>query len=199
MQQKQRYFVVHKPFGYISQFSNEHHHKTLADLDFKFPKNCYPVGRLDTDSEGLLIVSNDKNITELLLNPKNKHSRIYYAQVEGLLNEERIFQFKHLIISINGKEHRCKKAEIKSIEPPRFPERNPPVRYRKTVPDCWVEIKLTEGKNRQVRRMTAAIGLPTLRLVRVSIENLNILPFEPGKVDEYTKEEIYKLLKLDAK
>lgn len=192
-----QYFAVYKPYGMICQFSPEHHHRTLADLPMQFPKDCYPIGRLDTDSEGLLILSNDKALTDKLLNPKNKHTRRYWAQVEGMLTEEKKRQFETgLSISINGKNHQCAAAEIKSIEPSGLPDRNPPVRYRKTVVDSWVEITLTEGKNRQVRKMTAAIGLPTLRLIRISIEDLKLPILQAEFVQELTEKEIYSLLKI---
>lgn len=192
-----QYFAVYKPYGMICQFSPEHHHRTLADLPMEFPKDCYPIGRLDTDSEGLLILSNDKALTDKLLNPKNKHTRCYWAQVEGMLTEEKKKQFESgLNISINGKNHFCSGAAIKTIEPTGLPERNPPVRYRKTVADSWVEITLTEGKNRQVRKMTAAIGLPTLRLIRISIEDLKLPILQPELVLELQEKEIYSLLKI---
>jgi len=134
-------YLLYKPFNMLSQFTREApHHITLADLAFNFPKDVYPVGRLDADSEGLLLLTNDKRLNAKLLHPKNKQPKTYWVQVEGVL-----------------------------ADTPNLPERNPPIRVRKSIPDTWVSITITEGKNRQVRRMFAAVGFPVLRLVRVGL------------------------------
>lgn len=194
-----KYYVIYKPFGMLSQFSREHDtHITLADLDYRFDKDVYPVGRLDKDSEGLLILTNDKRLTDALLNPKNKHWRSYWVQVDKIPTTEAIQQLQQGVdIKINKKVHRTAKAKATLLNnAPDLPERNPPVRFRKEIPTAWVNISLIEGKNRQVRRMTAKVGFPTLRLVRHQIVNLQLKDKTPGSVISYTKEELYPLLSL---
>jgi 23S rRNA pseudouridine2457 synthase len=192
-----RYFIIHKPYGMLSQFTKEGNHATLADL-FDFPKDVYPVGRLDSDSEGLLIITNDKNLNYKLLNPKFKHYRTYLAQLDGAINIEAIEKLqKGVSLNINGKLHKTLPAKAKIIEAPKeIEDRNPPVRFRKNIPTSWIELSLTEGKNRQVRKMTAAVGFPTLRLIRVKIERLSLFPLKSGEVKELQKNEIYRLLGL---
>jgi len=189
------YYVIYKPFGMLSQFSGEAN--TLKEL-FCFPNTVYPVGRLDKDSEGLLLITNDKKLNNLLLDPIHGHQRSYYAQVEGTPSDEAINQLKAGVsINVDGKMYRTKKAGASILTAaPELPERNPPIRYRKHVPDTWISLSLIEGKNRQVRKMTAAVGFPTLRLVRWSIENLSIEGFSSGEVRKYSKQEIYEKLKL---
>lgn len=165
-------YIIYKPFNMLSQFTREApHHVTLADLDFNFPKNVYPVGRLDADSEGLLLLTADKKLNAKLLHPKNKQTKTYWVQVEGKpTNEDLLPLTKGIRIKIKGKSHQTAPAKVALIKRPLYlPERNPPIRIRKTIPDTWVSLTITEGKNRQVRRMCAAIGFPVLRLVRVAI------------------------------
>lgn len=159
--------AFYKPYGVISQFTPDHPgQRTLAE--FGFPENVYPIGRLDLDSEGLLLLSDEKELVDKLLNPKNQHERTYHVQVEGQITPEGISKLEKGVAIQNYKTKPC---QAKSIENPQYPERNPPIRFRKSVATSWIEIKLIEGKNRQVRRMTAAAGFPTLRLIRVSIGN----------------------------
>lgn len=188
-----RYFIIYKPYGILSQFSGEQH--TLQELG-DFPKEVYPVGRLDKDSEGLLLITDDKALNNYLLHPSFGHKRTYLAQVEGNPQEDAINELeKGVSINVDGKMYRTKRAFAKILEEvPPLPNRNPPIRFRKTVPDAWISLSLIEGKNRQVRKMTAAVGYPTLRLVRWSIENLTIEGFSAGEVREMQKEEIYQLL-----
>lgn len=176
------YIIFYKPFNVLSQFSAEGDKQTLAHYLPGVAKNIYPVGRLDYDSEGLLLLTNDKTLTHQLLDPSFGHQRTYYVQVEGLINDEAIQQLsKGVIISIDGKKYTTQPAEATILTtPPALPERNPPIRYRKNVPDSWLSLTLTEGKNRQVRRMTAAVGFPTLRLVRYSIGTVTIAGMQPG-------------------
>ncbi|WP_439557515.1 pseudouridine synthase, partial [Dyadobacter sp.] len=153
----------------LSQFTREGDHPTLADLDFEFAKDIYPVGRLDADSEGLLLLTNDNFLKTKLLEPRNKHTRTYYVQVEGEITAEACEQLSRgVVISINGKAYKTLPANARVIEEPPLPERNPPIRFRKNIPTTWLALTLREGKNRQVRRMTAAVGFPTLRLARWS-------------------------------
>jgi 23S rRNA pseudouridine2457 synthase len=179
------YFVVFKPYGMLSQFTREiEGQSTLADLDFDFPGDVYPVGRLDADSEGLLLLTNDKSLNYKLLNPSSQHPRTYWAQVEGIPDEAALATLrKGLDIHINGKPHRTLPAKAKLLDPaPTLPQRNPPVRFRKTIPDSWLELTLTEGKNRQVRRMCAGVGFPVLRLVRAQIGSIGLEGMQPGEV-----------------
>lgn len=186
-----RYFIVYKPYNVLSQFSKEGDKQTLADY-FDVPKDVYPVGRLDYDSEGLLILTNDKQLNHRLLNPKFKHEREYWVQVEGTITAEALNSLQTgAIISVDGKSHRtlpCKAVQF-IIEPTVF-DRNPPIRFRRNIPTSWIRLTLYEGKNRQVRKMTASVGFPTLRLIRHRIEKLTIDNIEPGKIRELTRNEI---------
>ena len=188
-----RYFVIFKPYGMLSQFSRETPAQvTLADLAFDFPKDVYPVGRLDADSEGLLLLTNDKTWNARLLNPKNEHPRTYWAQVEGVPDGPALERLRRgVLIQINGQPVQTRPATAWLLPGvPDLPARQPPVRFRKTVPDSWLELVLTEGKNRQVRRMCAAVGCPVLRLVRVQIGQLTLEGMTPGEVRELTATQI---------
>ena len=186
-----KYYIIHKPYGVLTQFTDKDKRPTLAQL-YDFPKDVYPVGRLDMDSEGLLILTNDKELTDFLLNPKNRHEREYFVQVEGLPAEDALDKLKQGIV-IKGEK--TLPAKVKVIEEPGFPERIPPIRERKNIPTSWISLTLFEGKNRQVRKMTAAVGLPTLRLIRVRIENIHLTGLARGEVRPLRKEEIESLYK----
>lgn len=190
-----RYFIIYKPYGVLSQFSGEG--QTLASL-FHFPKEVYPVGRLDKDSEGLLLLTDDKWLNHHLLNPRFGHQRSYLAQVEGFPDKESLRKLeKGVDINVDGKMYHTKPSIAKIPEQiPQLPERDPPIRYRKNVPDTWISLTLIEGKNRQVRKMTAAIGFPTLRLVRWSMEKITIEGFAVGEVRELDQKTVYHLLGL---
>jgi len=191
-----QYFVVYKPFGMISQFSESGDKPTLASL-YDFEKDIYPVGRLDTDSEGMLILTNDSSLNQKLLNPSNKQSKTYWVQVEGEPTQEAIAALnKGVEISIKGKKHHTAPAKAEIINPENLPERNPPIRFRKNVPTTWISLTITEGKNRQVRRMTAKVGYPTLRLIRVNIGTLKFDKLEPNAVRSYSKKEFYQILNI---
>ena len=154
----------------MSQFSSVENKKTLKDF-FDVPKNVYPVGRLDYDSEGLLLLTNDTTLNQKLLNPAFAHEREYWVQVDGSIAQQALQQLQQGVdISINGKMYHTRKckAEIFTVEPT-VPIRNPPIRFRKEIPAPWIKLILTEGKNRQVRKMTASVGFPTLRLIRYRI------------------------------
>lgn len=186
--------AFYKPFDVLSQFTREHpSHRTLAE--FGFPPRVYPIGRLDRDSEGLLLLSDEARWNDLLLNPKHGHRRTYHAQVEGAVTEEAAKKLRAGGIDLGDfKTRRCE-ASILPGEPP-HPPRDPPIRHRKTIPTSWLELTLTEGKNRQVRRMTAAAGFPTLRLIRVAIGGLRLdsLALRPGEWRELSREESEALL-----
>jgi 23S rRNA pseudouridine2457 synthase len=183
------YFAIYKPFGVLSQFTREHpDHNVLGDV-FDFPPDVYPVGRLDKDSEGLLILTNDKSLNNKLLNPKFRHRRTYWVQVEGIPTEEAIHQLcQGVDIKINKKIYHTLPAEVASISPPLLPDRDPPIRYRKNIPDSWLALTLIEGKNRQVRRMCAKVGYPVLRLVRAQIGQLQLGNMQIGEVRSFKKE-----------
>lgn len=189
-----RYFKIFKPFHVLSQFTPQDDKLSLKNF-FKVPSNAYPIGRLDYDSEGLLILTDDKKLNELLLHPRHGHKREYWSQVEGIPNEEQLSQLTNgPVINVNGKKHKTQKCTAQIFEPLFLPERNPPIRFRKNIADTWIKIILSEGKNRQVRKMTAAVGLPTLRLIRYAIEDLTIENMHPGDCVEISKQEIYNLL-----
>ncbi|QIP13537.1 pseudouridine synthase [Spirosoma aureum] len=191
------YFLIYKPYLMLSQFSQEGGKPTLADLDYDFPKDVYPVGRLDADSEGLLLLTSDKQLNHRLLNPKFRHNRTYYVQVEGVLTNEASRQLSEgITISVDGKPYQTLPAEARSLAEPNLPERTPPIRYRATIPTSWLSIALHEGKNRQVRRMTAAVGFPTLRLVRWAIVDLTADGMMPGQVKELSRSEVLRGLHL---
>lgn len=182
----------------LSQFSREGNNQALADLNFKFPKDAYPVGRLDSDSEGLLLLTNDKSLNHKLLDPKFKHTRTYLAQVEGTFSDEAKKKLeKGVSISVDGKMYHTLPCKVDIVaEPIHLPERNPPIRFRKNIPTSFITINLHEGKNRQVRKMTASVGFPTLRLIRTAIEQIELEGLQPGQVKELMKEELLARLKI---
>jgi 23S rRNA pseudouridine2457 synthase len=156
--------AFHKPFDVLSQFTPECAGQgTLAE--FGFPPGVYPLGRLDRDSEGLLLLSDEKGLNNFLLDPERGHWRTYWAQVEGTVSDDAL---RRLAEGVEIAGRRTLPAGARRIFP-EVPPRNPPIRFRKSVPDSWVELELREGRNRQVRKMTAAVGFPTLRLVRMAI------------------------------
>lgn len=181
-----KYFAFYKPFQVLSQFSPEGDKKTLKEYFPHLPNDIYPVGRLDYDSEGLLLLTNDKPLTHQLLDPSFAHKRTYWVQVEGEINEDALAQLQQgVIINVNGKTHKTRPASASLLNEPDVPERNPPIRFRQNIPTSWLSLTLTEGKNRQVRRMTAAVGFPTLRLIRYSIGQVTIDGLQPGNFKEY--------------
>lgn len=192
-----KYFVVHKPFNVLSQFTTQDGKNTLKDF-FDVPVNVYPVGRLDYDSEGLLILTDDKFLNDYLLNPLHDHEREYWVQVEGNITPQAIDQLKKgVTININGKMYNTKECFVEEIlPPPGIKERNPPIRYRKNIPESWLRLILTEGKNRQVRKMTAKVGFPTLRLIRYRIEKITIADLLPGEMKILSHTELYNLLQI---
>jgi 23S rRNA pseudouridine2457 synthase len=190
-----RYYIVYKPYQVLTRFGREGDKQVLADY-FDVPKDVYPVGRLDYDSEGLLILTNDKNLNHRLLDPKFAHEREYWVQVDGAVTPEAVAQLqKGVTINIDGKDYRTRSAKARLFgEEPTVPERNPPIRFRKSIPAPWISLTLNEGKNRQVRKMTAATGYPTLRLIRYRIERLTIAGMQPGDLVEMTRGELFKAL-----
>ena len=171
-----RTFAVYKPYGVLSQFTSEDGHPGLSSLNLGVPPTVWPAGRLDRDSEGLLLLTADKALKQLLTDPTEGHSKTYWVQVEGQPTESSIDPMRHSMrLRIRKKDVLTKPARVKVMSDPELPERTPPIRKRLTVPTAWLEIELTEGKNRQIRKMTAAIGFATLRIVRVGIGSLTCL------------------------
>ncbi len=170
--------AFHKPYGVLSQFTPDgSQNKTLAE--FNFPKNVYPLGRLDADSEGLLLLSDEAGLNTKLLSPEAQHKRTYFAQVERTPREEALLKLQQGIVIQGFKTLPCR-AWIIELQP-EIPERNPPVRFRKNIETCWIALELIEGKNRQVRKMTAAVGFPTLRLIRVKIGSFELGVLKAGE------------------
>lgn len=174
------YLAFFKPYNVLTQFSAgaEGHH-TLAE--FGFPADVYPVGRLDSDSEGLLVLSDDTRLNGALLDLENKHERTYWSQVENVPSDSALDQLRRGVIVQGRKTKPCRVERIEGE--PELPPRTVPIRFRKNIPTAWISLSLTEGKNRQVRRMTAAVGHPTLRLVRWSIGSVTLaeLQLQPGQ------------------
>ena len=191
-----RYFLVHKPYGTLSQFTREvPEHRTLADL-YDFPPAVYPVGRLDRDSEGLLILTDDRRLNEQLLHPSHGHRRTYWVQVEGEPGKDALRALAAgPVIRVKGKTHRSRPVVAEPIAPV-IPPRVPPIRYRKNVPDRWLSLQLTEGKNRQVRKMCAAVGHPVLRLVRYAIGSLTLESLGGASVREVEGDWLHRSLEL---
>jgi 23S rRNA pseudouridine2457 synthase len=174
--------AFHKPYGVLSQFTPEpgSQWRTLAGFDF--PKNVYPLGRLDADSEGLLLFSDEPGLNSLLLDPNNAHPRTYWAQVENIPDESSLQKLRQGVVISGKKTLPCRASLLQP--PPDVEPRNPPIRFRATIPDAWLELVLHEGRNRQVRKMTAAVGHPTLRLVRSAIGAYQLQDLAPGRWKE---------------
>ncbi len=181
-----KYIAFYKPYGVLTQFTGEKDDRTLADFDL--PKEIYPAGRLDKDSEGLLLLTNDGIFNQKLTNPKSNKEKTYWVQVEKIPSEETMKTLKAGGLKI--KDYTTKPCQAKIITEPSIEPRVPAIRERKNIPTCWLELKITEGKNRQVRRMTAKIGHPTLRLIRVGIGKLTLGDLVVGEWKEVTTKEI---------
>lgn len=182
-----RYILFYKPYAVLSQFSPEPGKQTLKDF-LSLPKDIYPVGRLDYDSEGLLLLTNDNEIKTKLTDPKFEHPKTYLAQVENIPTEKALLQLR-TGVTVEGKKTKPADIELLSEEPI-LPPRSTPIRFRKNILTVWIKIILREGRNRQVRKMTAAIGHPTLRLLRIKIGNLEIQDLQPGEWKEITLRDI---------
>ncbi len=168
--------AFHKPYGVLSRFTPDGSDwKTLAGFDL--PKHTFPIGRLDADSEGLLLLSSDKQLVDRVLHPRREIWKTYWVQVERIPDTHAL---EVLAQGVKLRDGQTRPARALRIDPPPVGPRDPPIRYRKSVPDCWLELQISEGKNRQVRRMTAAVGHPTLRLVRAAIGGLRLGELAPG-------------------
>jgi 23S rRNA pseudouridine2457 synthase len=184
--------AFNKPYGVLSQFTRDASpHRPLAE--FGFPKNIYPVGRLDAGSEGLLLLSDEPRLTQLLLHPRHAHQREYWVQVEQVPAAQTLRRLGAGLVVQGRATLPCRAWKL---EPqPEVPPRDPPIRFRKKVPACWIGLELVEGRNRQVRRMTAAIGHPTLRLIRVRIGGFRLGDLAPGTWRELKAAERRMLLR----
>lgn len=185
MKSEKTYIAFHKPYGVLSQFTPEDGARSLAE--FGLPAGVYPAGRLDKDSEGLLLLTDDGDLIHRLLEPKFDKEKTYWVQVERIPAENVLAKLR---AGVAIQDYVTLPCQARLIETPHLPPRDPPIRIRQTVPDCWLEIRIREGKNRQVRRMTAAVGHPTLRLVRVAIGQLGLGDLEPGSWREITRDEV---------
>ncbi|WP_176594057.1 pseudouridine synthase [Sphingobium sp. EM0848] len=174
-----RLILFNKPYGVITQFTDARSPTVRPTLSDYIDVPCvYPAGRLDLDSEGLLLLTDDGRLQARVADPKFKMPKTYLVQVEGDPQEAALDQLRR---GVRLKDGMTRPAEVESIAPPSLWPRDPPVRFRKTVPDGWIRLTIREGRNRQVRRMTAAVGLPTLRLVRWSIGDWTIAGIQPGE------------------
>jgi 23S rRNA pseudouridine2457 synthase len=186
-----RVILFYKPYGVISQFTKNGDWKTLADFG-PFPDTVYPAGRLDADSEGLLVLTDDNRIRRLMTEPRFMHPRTYIVQVERVPDGAALRKLSQGVV-IEGKKTR--RADVAMLpREPGFPPRPVPIRFRKNVPTAWLQITLTEGRNRQVRKMTAAVGHPALRLLRTRIGDLSMDGLSPGTWRNLREEEVSRLL-----
>jgi len=188
--------LFYKPYGVLSQFTPEGNWETLGAFG-PFPKTVYPAGRLDAESEGLLLLTDDNRITQRVTDPRYGHPRTYVAQVERIPGEEALGRLRTGIM-IEGKKTRPASVTLLEAEPD-LPQRPVPIRYRKNVPTAWLELTITEGRNRQVRKMTAAVGHPTLRLVRTAIGSLTLEGLAPGAWRNVSQGETKELLAAPGK
>ena len=175
---KNRTILFYKPYGVLSQFTKDNPERSTLKDHISIP-DVYPVGRLDWDSEGLMLLTNNGRLQHLISHPRFEHQRTYWVQVERIPDEQALEPLRR---GVSIKNYLTKPAQVKLLsQEPSLPDREPPIRFRLNVPTAWLEMTLTEGKNRQVRRMTASVGFPTLRLVRVSIAHLRLDHLKPGQ------------------
>lgn len=187
------YLAFFKPFNVVTQFTPAENEHLESLANFGFPKDVYPVGRLDADSEGLLILSDDARLNNALLDPEFEHERTYWVQVDNEVTDAALNELARGVVIQGRKTKPCRARSLDSE--PDLPPRAVPIRVRKNIPTSWISLSLTEGKNRQVRRMTAAVGHPTLRLVRWSIGSLTLgeLKLQPGEWTELNLNQVRKL------
>ena len=193
-----RYFVIYKPYKMVSQFVSSHKLRLLCDLEYVFPEGTNAVGRLDNDSEGLLILTTDKSLVGKLMHPDKKRSKRYVVQVEKVINEEKLNILRTGVdILVKGKGlYHTKECEVNIIDKPEYlPERGHT--FREGLPQSWLEFVLREGKNRQIRKMCSAVRHDCKRLIRTHIENLDIIGMQAGEVKEIAREELFPKLGLE--
>lgn len=191
-----RYHLLYKPYGVLTQFTDRTVPPRPTLADYVSVPGIYPAGRLDADSEGLLLLTDDGAMKFRLLQPEFAHRRTYWVQVEGTPDDAALAALRAGVL-IQG--DRTRPAEVRVIPEPAVPPRVPPVRQRLSIPTAWLELTLTEGRNRQVRRMTAAVGLPTLRLIRWSMENLTLAGMSPGDCRRLRPAELAELQRIVAR
>lgn len=192
------YYIIYKPYKIISQFTSSHKKKKcLGELGFPFPKDVYPVGRLDENSEGLLILTNDKSLNFKLLNPAFEHKRIYLVQLQGIIKPEALKQLETgVTIALDAGPYLTRPCKVKVVpKPEKLPPRGHPISDR--LPTSWIELTLTEGKFHQVRKMTAGVGFPCLRLIRIAIEDIRLETMQPAEVRELKRDAVYKKLNIE--
>ncbi|WP_071592160.1 pseudouridine synthase [Baaleninema simplex] len=188
-----RYLLFYKPYDVLCQFTDNSDAPRRTLKEYIDVPSVYPVGRLDRDSEGLLLLTDDGSLKHRLLDPKFGKSRAYWVQVERVPDEASLQRLRD---GVTIRQYRTRPARVRRLAiAPDLPPRHPPIRFRKNVPTCWLEMSLTEGRNRQVRRMTAAVGHPTLRLVRVAVENLTLDALQPGQWRDLSLAEVSQLQK----
>lgn len=185
-----RYILFHKPYGVLCQFTDDREPPRPTLKQYIDLPDVYSVGRLDFDSEGLLLLTNDGQFKHRLIDPQFGHLRTYWVQVEREPTEMALQQLRD---GVNIQGYQTRPAQVRLIPPPSVPPRNPPIRFRANIPTAWLEITLGEGKNRQVRKMTAAVGFPTLRLIRVAIAGLDMTDLAVGQWRDLTSIELKKL------
>lgn len=187
------YLAFFKPYEVLCQFTKEPGSNKHTLAEFNFPKDVYPVGRLDYDSEGLLLLSNDGRLNSTLLNPENSHWRTYLAQIENIPEPPALNLLRNGVM-IEGRKTLPAEARLLESEPS-LPERARPIRFRKNIPTAWLELRLVEGRNRQVRKMTAAVGHPTLRLLRTRIGEFDLLrtELEPGHWQHLSSQDLLEI------
>lgn len=191
------YFVIYKPYKMVSQFVSSHKVRLLCDLDYDFPEGTHAVGRLDNDSEGLLILTTDKSLTALLMHPDKKRSKRYVVQVEKVVTEEKLNILRSgvdILVKGRGSYH-TKECEVNIIEKPDYlPPRGH--EFREDLPQSWLEFILKEGKNRQIRKMCSAVRHDCKRLIRTHIEDLDIIGMQAGEVRKMEREEFFLKLNI---
>ena len=186
-----QYILFNKPYGVLCQFTDDSVSPRPTLKEYIDIPEVYSVGRLDFDSEGLLLLTNDGQLKHRLIDPQFEHSRTYWVQVERIPTEDALEQLRNGVM-IQGYRTKPAIANLLDTEPD-LAERQPPIRFRASIPTAWLELKLTEGKNLQVRKMTAAVGFPTLRLVRVTIAHLSLADLQVGKWRNLTQAELQEL------
>ena len=184
-------YLFNKPYGVLTQFTDSDGRPVLAD--FIDVPAIYPAGRLDKDSEGLLLLTSDGKLQQAVSDPAFKLAKTYFVQVEGILDDEAL---ERLRTGLQLKDGITRPARVSKLaaEPEGLWQRKPPVRYRASIPDSWIELTIKEGRNRQVRRMTAAVGHPTLRLIRYAIGDFRLDGLQPGEMTQLPAEEVEKFI-----
>lgn len=192
-----RYFILYKPVDMVSQFISKDNVRLLGEIDFDFPEGTHAIGRLDKDSEGLLLLTTDKKVTRLLFQGKVPHERTYVVQVKNVMTEETALQLSRGIVisAVKGGEYLTTPCKVELIEKPIY-IKDALIPLHEKVKNSWIQITLTEGRFHQVRKMVAAVQHKCVRLIRTSIEGLTVYDLLPGQVKEVTKEYFYAQLKL---